>query len=89
MVLVDSEMAPEQPEPEYRPRPESMTPEVLLETCKTRLGEVAREFNDLYQAVVKLEHREQQEPVRNRGKLGHLSSIKEILDRVRSLGEKK
>ena len=88
-ILVDSEMAPEQPGPEYRPQPETMTPEALLEKCKTRLGEVAREFNELYQAVVKLENREQQEPARSRSKLGHLSSIKEILDRVRSLGEKK
>ena len=88
-ILVDSEMAPEQPAPEYKAQTEPMTPEALLEKCRTRLGEVAREFNDLYQAVVRLEDKEQQKPAPAKSKLGHLSSIKEILDRVRSLGEKK
>ena len=88
-ILVDSEMAPEQPTPEYKAQTEPMTPEALLEKCRTRLGEVAREFNDLYQAVVRLEDKEQQKPAPAKSKLGHLSSIKEILDRVRSLGEKK
>lgn len=87
--LVDTEMAPEEPAPEYKAQTEPLTPEALLEKCKTRLGEVAREFNDLYQAVVKLEDKEQQAPAQSKSKLGHLSSIKEILDRVRSLGEKK
>lgn len=88
-ILVDSEMAPEMPEPEYKAQVEPMTAEDLLEKCKSRLGEVAREFNDLYQAVVSLENREKQAPAQNKGKLGYLSSIKEILDRVRTLGDKK
>jgi len=88
-ILMDSEMAPEMPEPEYRAQVEPMTAEDLLEKCKARLGEVAREFNDLYQAVVSLENREKQAPAQNKGKLGYLSSIKEILDRVRTLGDKK
>lgn len=87
--LVDSEMAPEQPAPEYKPQPRPMTPEALLETCKTRLGEVAREFNDLYQAVVSLEDKEKQTSAQAKPRTGHLNSIKEILDRVRSLADKK
>lgn len=87
--LVDSEMAPEQPAPEYKPQPRPMTPEALLETCKTRLGEVAREFNDLYQAVVSLEDKEKQTSAQAKPRAGHLNSIKEILDRVRSLADKK
>ena len=82
-------MAPETVQPEYMAQAEPATAEDLLETCKTRLGEVAREFNDLYQAVVHLEDKEKQAPAQNKGKMGYLSSIKEILDRVRSLGDKK